>query len=373
VILRRLLLPLVLALACQAAASAGQPPWPAVPPERLAVLRRGVNITNWFRFPASRDPALLRAYIDDTAIANLRRVGFSFVRLPVQPDMLTDRPMLATLRESVGRLERQGLGVVVALHPASWRLETSEADRASLVASWRLLAPALRPLDPRLTFPELLNEPVFPGAAGAWSSLQHRVLSDVRAALPANTIVLTGNDWGSIDGLQAMVAEPDANVVYSFHFYDPPELTALAAYRPGVDAAALARLPFPADDMGACQAVADSTPDQPTAGLMRFYCAQRWNTAKLAARIATAGEWARRNRRVVLAGEFGASQRLTASARLAWLATVRAACEQDGIGWALWGYDDIMGFAMPRPPRDRIDLDAGILRALALAGPVSGK
>ena len=370
---RRLLLLLILVLLGQAVASAGQPPLPAVPPERLAVLRRGVNITNWFRFPASRNPALLRAYIADTAIANLRRVGFSFVRLAVQPDMLTDARMLATLTASVARLERQGLGVIVGLHPASWRLETSEADRASFLASWRTLAPALRALDPRLTFPELLNEPVFRGAAGAWSNLQHRILTDVRAMLPANTILLTGNDWGSIDGLQSMVPEPDANTVYSFHFYAPPELTALAAYRPGVDAAALARLPFPADDMGACQAVADTTPDQPTAGLIRFYCAQHWNAAKLAARIGAAAEWARRNHRVVLAGEFGASQRLNAAARLAWLATVRAACEQAGIGWALWGYDDTMGFAMQQPPRDRIDLDAGILRALGLAGAIFGK
>ncbi len=133
-----------------ARASAGQPSLSAVPPERLAVLRRGVNITNWFRFPASRDPARLRAYMDDTAIADLRRVGFTFVRLPVQPDLLTDRRILATLSESVARLQRHDLGVIVVLHPAGWRLETSAADRASLLASWRLLAPALRRLDPRL-------------------------------------------------------------------------------------------------------------------------------------------------------------------------------------------------------------------------------
>jgi len=191
--------------------------------------------------------------------------------------------------------------------------------------------------------------------------------------LPASTIVLTGNDWGSIGGLQAMSPEPDANTVYSFHFYDPPELTTLAAYRPGIDAAALAELPFPADDMGGCLAVAYGTPDRPTAGLMRFYCAQRWNAAKLAASIGAAADWARRNRRAVLAGEFGASRRLNAPARLAWLAAVRTACEQAGIGWALWGYDDTMGFAMPRPPRAGNDLDGGVLRALGLAGAVFGK
>ena len=105
----------------------------------------------------------------------------------------------------------------------------------------------------------------------------------IRAALPTNTIVLTGADWGSIDGLLSLPPEPDPNVIYSFHLYEPAELTALGAYRTGLDAAAMARLPFPVTDEGACEATAGSTGDPPTADLMRFYCAQHWDVAKLTA------------------------------------------------------------------------------------------
>ena len=56
--------------------------------ERLAVLRHGVNITNWFRFPPNRDPLAMRAYLGDLAMRDLRRAGFTFVRLPVQPEVL---------------------------------------------------------------------------------------------------------------------------------------------------------------------------------------------------------------------------------------------------------------------------------------------
>jgi hypothetical protein len=197
------------------------------------------------------------------------------------------------------------------------------------------------------------------------------VLTEVRAVLPANTIVLTGADWGSIPGLLALAPEPDANVVYSFHLYDPPELTALGAYRSNLDRAAMARLPFPVDDRAACAATADTTEHAPTAALMRFYCTQQWDVAKVAGRIAEAGEWARRNHAAVLAGEFGASERLNAPARLAWLSTVRESCERQGIGWALWGYDDSMGFAL-RPPVDR-HLDALLLAALGLRQPMLAK
>ena len=99
---------------------------------------------------------------------------------------------------------RHGLAVVVALFPVNWHLETASADRAKLLATWRSLAPALRPFDPRLTFPEVLNEPVFAGDPRGWARLQHEVMA-IRASLPTNTIVLTGADWGSIDGLLASV------------------------------------------------------------------------------------------------------------------------------------------------------------------------
>ena len=223
----------------------------------------------------------------------------------------------------------------------------------------------LRRFDPAATFPEVLNEPVFAGDPAAWARLQHEAVMAIRASLPANTIVLTGADWGSIRGLLSLPPESDPNVIYSFHLYEPAELTALGAYRPGLDAGSMARLPFPAADQAACRATADAARDPPTADLMRFYCAQRWDVAKITARIAEAGAWGQRHHVAVIAGEFGAAQRLNVPARLAWLTAVREACEQQAIGWALWGYDDSMGFAL-RPPGDRRRLDPAVLRALGL-------
>ncbi len=348
---RLLVIPLALLLM---AAAAGDPP---------DALRRGINVTHWFRFPPSRDPAALRAYLSDAVLEQLKQVGFSFVRLPVQTDLLAAPDALI---DAVARVERHGLAVVVALFAADWHLETDRADRAKLLATWHTLAPLLQRFDPALTFPEILNEPVFAADPGAWAELQHRAVVAIRAALPANTIIVTGADWGSITGLLSLPPEPDPAVIYSFHLYDPAELTALGAYRPGLDAASMARLPFPVTDQAGCRSIADTARDTPTGDLMRFYCGQRWDVAKLTARITAAGSWARHHHVTLLAGEFGASQRLNAPARLAWLTAVREGCERQAIGWALWGYDDSMGFAL-YPPGDRQRLDAAVLRALGLA------
>ena len=229
------------------------------------------------------------------------------------------------------------------------------------------MAPALRPLDRRLTFPEILNEPVFADAPQAWAALQQAALAVVRGALPDATVVLTGAGWGGVDGLAALRPVADPNVIYSFHFYEPVELTALAAYRPGLDRAALARLPFPTDAAG-CRAAADSAADGATRGLIAFVCSMRWDAARVGARIEQAAAWGRDHHAAVLLGEFGASRALNAPARLAWLEAVRIACARRGIGWALWGYDDVMGFGIDPHTDARAAMDRATLSALGLGG-----
>jgi endoglucanase len=337
-------------------------PVPAV----TASLRRGINITAWFRFPGSRDPGKLAGYVSDQALADLRGAGFDFVRLAVDPELVDSAALRGTLITAVRRIQRQGLTVVVSPHPHDWHLETVAADRDRLLAFWRVLAPALQSLDPARTVPEVLNEPVFPNDPVAWGALQRLVLIDIRQALPKVTVVLTGQDWGSIGGLQALTPEDDANVLYSFHLYDPAELTSLAAYRPGLDRTALARLPFPADDRSLCDATAAGATDPPTRDLMRYYCALGWDAARIGATVDRADAWGRQHHVRLLAGEFGASAALGPAARIAWLKTVRDAFETRGIGWALWGYDDVMGLAVSRPPAPRPKLDPTVLTALGM-------
>jgi hypothetical protein len=77
------------------------------------VLSRGINITGWFRYPASRDPAVLASYLSDRALADLHHAGFDFVRLAIDPDGVDTSVLITAIR----RIQRQGLTVVVSPHP----------------------------------------------------------------------------------------------------------------------------------------------------------------------------------------------------------------------------------------------------------------
>ncbi len=87
--------------------------------------------------------------------------------------------MRLVLVDQVRRLQRHGLAVIVSPHPVSWNLDTNPEDRRRLVAFWRDLAPALRGLPPAMTFPEVLNDPVFHADPAAWWRLQ----TDLHAAI----------------------------------------------------------------------------------------------------------------------------------------------------------------------------------------------
>lgn len=363
------LLRLVLVLAGLAIAA---PAFAQVAPERLHHLAHGLNFTNWFRFPASQDDAFLRNHVDDATLGELHRVGFDFIRLAVQPELMVDksgRPdqhRLEILVDAIGRIERHGLAVVVGWHPQTWHLEDSPDQRRQLQDLWGALAQRLRALPVAMTFPEVLNEPVFQGQEAAWEALQRDVLARIRSALPNATVVLTGNHWGAIDGLLALHPVADRNVIYSFHVYDPPVLTTLASFDPSLQSDALARLPFPVNGPRSCDAAAEATRDKRTIDVIRFYCAERWNAEKLKDLVGQAADWGRRNHVALLAGEFGASDRLPPDTRLAWISAMRRALESDGIGWALWGYDDSMGFDVHTTGQAAAPLNHALLEALGL-------
>jgi endoglucanase len=65
------------------------------PQARMAVLARGINITHWFRFPPSRDARVMASDLDDSAIASLRQVGFTYVRLGIGPEEVMDGESIA--------------------------------------------------------------------------------------------------------------------------------------------------------------------------------------------------------------------------------------------------------------------------------------
>jgi len=344
-----------------------------VPPERLAVLARGVNVSHWFWL--ARDPSAesRAAFVTALDVDQLKAAGLTHVRIPLEPSFLWDdaagrvhEEHLAEYRRAIGLLVERGMGVVVDPHPnqSPWAQPRAGADFVAKYSGfWAALAAALSDTDPGLVFLEVVNEPHDFKDSRDWAASQATIVAAMRAGAPAHTIIATGDQWGSIDGLLALQPVDDPNVAYSFHFYEPHSFTHQGASWGSPNWKNLERIPYPVDPEIAAPIL--PTLNEKGRNELRWYAEQRWNAGKVRERIGKAAAWAKDHGVPVYCGEFGAYRAKTPEAdRGRWLSDVRTALGEHGIGWCVWDYTG--GFALVEGEAGKRTVHADASRALGL-------
>lgn len=334
-------------------AAPGAVPATGLPHGAGPAMRRGLNLTHWFEYERGQSvsPGEMRA---------LHALGFDHVRLPVDPVVcgwkpVVDHPLpfLGELRQALDELLAAGLDVVVDLHlePSDKeRIEASAHGQAAVVSLWSRLSRELAVLPVERVAIELFNEPQFYGAAaGQWPSFQRRMLEAVRAQAPRHRVLLSGNQGGSVEGLQRLVPLRDAAVAYVFHYYAPYLFTHQGAHWMDTrwSTAGLHHgVRYPAA-LQRAQPARLSRPHPRAAQEMAEYLQQDWGPARIAREIQVAGDWARRHGVALVCNEFGVLRASAdAQSRYRWIGDVRRSLEAEGIGWALWDYTDIFGITV---------------------------
>jgi len=321
----------------------------SVPVTRLARLTRGNNVS-WLLSEERM------AWATDAAIAELRDGGFRHLRLQVSVPMIAptgqvSTAALAEVRVVVNRITAAGLGVVLSPHELPSSLWSDPAALAELDSR---LAAAMSSTDPELVFLEVANEPSYT-TAQAWNPIQRQVLAAMRAAAPDHTLIAAANlritqyEWDAVAAATAMDVIPDGNVVYSYHFYEPFPFTHQGTAWAWPPLQHLRDLPYPSAPSNVAQAlVVDPTPGSTTSqeeanvatarAVLADYGEQRWDAARVAARMAVVSEWAQGVGVPLYVGELGAYPYETSdhASRHRWLADVRRTAEAAGSGWAVW-------------------------------------
>jgi hypothetical protein len=409
---------------CAAAAAL----WPAMAPAARRQgpapairLRRGMNLWPWFsltrEFPPPRTDydwppfQATRPVPDRRDLAALRKSGIDFVRVPVDPG-----PFLAfsgarraeLLAQVVGAVETavsEDLSVVLNLHPNGaghyWNprnLVRGPEDRMfaqylDLVAA---VAARLGRFDPSRVAFEPLNEPPQDCRSVQWPALQAEIVRTARGAAPGLTLILSGACGSMIAGLEALDPIQDANVVYTFHFYEPyvfshqgaPWMTSEPMYRylnavpwPSSEGSKPATLAAVAERMNLDRTVPPAEKREIAALIDRvlgqYFEARpdRWYIEKYFRRVAA---WAARHDidpSCILLGEFGALRsdaRYVAAKpadRARYIRDVREVAEASGFAWAFWNYFDGMGLTIDDHARE---FDPSVMGALGLRPPDAG-
>jgi hypothetical protein len=332
---------------------------------------QGVNLSRWFWYPEGvvPDDNHYLNFVRDEELTALRALGFGHVRLPIEPNDLfksadptnLDGRILGFLDLALDRIVAADLAVIVDFH--NWdqdlgvQLTSDPALADAFARMWGALAGHFSRLNPEMVFFEVMNEPfdVNPG----WEDVQAQVVTAIRAAAPAHTIIVGGPQWNSIDGLLTLEALPDPNIVYNFHFYEPFIFTHQGAVWSG-NMGYLRGIPYPADDR--CQWLPQFGNDLD--GWVDGYCnVEKWDASAIDARIRLAADWAQQRGVRLTVNEFGVMPTAPYADRIAWFFDVASSLRNYGIGWTVWGYDDGFGFA--NQPDLRID--QGIMQALGMS------
>jgi endoglucanase len=350
-----------------------------------------------FVFPPFAEPGHALQAIE---LQSLRRAGFNFVRLAVDPGPFLqfhgqqrghmDRLLLERLRSILA----SGLAVIVDVHPSD--LDPRYTGGALMSgASTPLFQDYLRFLErtaglldalrsPRVAL-ELMNEP--PGPTHLWQPVLEAAYAAVRRRAPNLLLVVGGGQEGMPAGLTTLSVRAfrgDPALLYTFHYYEPFQFTHQGASWNA--ARHLADVPYPArarplrDSLAATAAVIEGSGLPPAQKLEAMAEARRmledyhrsdFGRTSIARAFGRVAGWAQRNgipADRILLGEFGvmrsghALRGARAPERQQWFADVRAEAKSHGFRWAAWAWrDDNFGLAN----RDG-EIDPAMIEALGL-------
>jgi aryl-phospho-beta-D-glucosidase BglC (GH1 family) len=302
----------------------------------------------WFAQARDYSPARLRSYTTADDIALMHAMGFDHVRLSIDGDeLLRGAPpnglnpaFVAELDTAVNTMLKDGLRVIVDVHPSDEfkrQLRSDDDAITRFITLWSALAGHYAQTDPERVFFEVLNEPEFEDAQ-QWNAVQTRAIAAIRQAAPHHTIIATALHYSGLTDLLALEPVSDANVIYTFHDYEPFPFTHQGATWTTAAVRPLRGVPYPSSPENIQKAISQerSLVDQ---HWIDTYGLNRWDAARIGAELSFAGKWAALHHVPVYCGEFGVYQpHADPAMRAAWLHDTRTALEEQGIGWAVWDY-----------------------------------
>jgi aryl-phospho-beta-D-glucosidase BglC (GH1 family) len=206
----------------------------SVPASRLAHLRHGINLSEWFAQvydPRGYTKEHFETWTTAADIALNKSAGFDHVRLSVNPGPIMEAERHGKGGEYFGYLDAAvkmildaGLAIELDMHPDSdFKARLKEDEFVERFADfWRTLAQhySSSSWDPDRVFFEILNEPEMSDPY-RWYGVETKLAAAIRQGAPSHTILAPGARWDNDDDMIFLEPLRDSNVIYVFHFYEP--------------------------------------------------------------------------------------------------------------------------------------------------------
>jgi endoglucanase len=354
---QRFVLTLTVALICTTLvlpAASSQTPDTNLAFRRARNLQRGINASIWFaQSPEDYTVHRLETFTTADDIDLMEKLGLDHVRLSIDPDPLlpwlrkpdTVTPFMAELDKTVHTILAHHLSVIIDIHPeSSYKapLRHGTAQVQQFTSLWRALAAHYASLDPEHVFFEIMNEPEQDDPF-RWQGIESTVAAAIRQVAPNNTIIAAGARWSGLDDLMQLQPISQANVIYTFHDYEPFPFTHQGATWTSPEVRPLRGIPYPSSPE-VIAPLLKQEPDLHSQLFLEDYGLGRWNAARVDSTIAFAAHWSQLHHVPVYCGEFGVLRDFAPPAmRAQWIHDMRTTFEKYNIGWAMWDYQTNFG------------------------------
>jgi endoglucanase len=358
----------VLSATALAFALTGAPLLAADPP-----FSRGVNLADWFQASSPRSIQITRHTIED--FRDLKSLGADVVRLPInlhamtsgKPDYALDPLFLEFLDRAVDMAEETGLYIILDNHSFDPSKPTPPDIERVLLKVWPQMAERYKGRSALLLY-EVLNEPHDIDVA-KWGKIQGKVIDAIRKIDATHAIVVGAANYNDIDDLKRLPEYADANLVYTFHFYDPMLFTHQGADWTGPSLAELGGVPYPPES-GPIPKAPKSLRGSWWAESLAAY-GREGTPDRVKKKLDQAFAFARERGARIFCGELGVYKRNSGEAdRVRWHRDVRSWLEEAGVPWAIWDACGSFGIFKPLAGgRFRHDLDLPLVEALGLVAP----
>lgn len=254
--------------------------------------------------------------ISPTDFARIKAKGFDTVRVPIRwndytgpgPDYAIEPAFADYVKEIVDSALDNDLNVILNIHHFHELMDDPEGEFPKFEALWQQIAVQFADYPDDLWF-EFLNEPSKALKGELMQYAQQSAVDIIRKTNPDRVIILGGEFWSNFRQIDTNIAPPDANIVYTFHYYEPFDFTHYLA-----------------------EWTKPNMPDTP----------RGWGSvqdrADLSAAVATVTSYRDQVSRPVFLGEFGAYTSLDHDDRMRWIAAVRSEMDAAEIPWCLWAY-----------------------------------
>jgi len=344
---------------------------------KSAPFSKGVNFSGWFEsFSAGSIP--FTKYVEQD-FENVKSLGADVIRLPIKmhsmtkgaPDYILEPLMLQFLDKAVNWAEKYSLYLIIDNHSFDPVQATSKDIDKILIPVWEQIARRYKDRSDYIIY-EILNEPH--GIADAlWGEIQGKAIEAIRRIDQRHAIIVGGTDYNSIGKLSAIPKYTDANLIYTFHFYDPHIFTHQGANWGEPSMADLRGVPFPYDSKRMPRTPSSLTGTWIEGGLRNYINAV--SAKNLFTPLDRAVKFARERDVPIFCGEFGVYiPNCLNDDRVRWYEVVTAALDRRNISRTSWDYFGGFGlFVTDRGGSFNHDLNVKVVNALGFTPPVQSE